>query len=105
MLMGLAREIAMEGWQQVREELGVRPVVEGAIGGDSPMYAERYLFRSIEKSVSGLRVMGLVTQFGGSRVHEGERGHWRVDSLPTQSLLVPANCATHWHYSGAVDFA
>jgi AraC family transcriptional regulator len=94
----------MKAWQQVRKELGVSPIVDGMIGGDSPLYAERYLFHTIEKSVSGLRVMGLLTQFGGSRVQEGERGRWRVDLLPSQSLLVPANCATHWHYSGPVDF-
>lgn len=95
----------MKIWQKVREELGVLPIVEGMIGGDSPMYVERYLFHSIEKSVSGLSSAGIATQFGGSRVMEGERGHWRADVLPTQSLLVPPNCATHWHYSGTIDFA
>jgi AraC family transcriptional regulator len=97
--------IVMESWRKVRKELGVRPIVEGMIGGDSPLFVERYLFHSIEKSVSGLRGMGLLTQLGGSRVHEGERGEWRADVLPSQSLLVPANCPTHWHYSGTVDFA
>lgn len=95
----------MDSWLQVRKDLGAQPIVDGMIGGVSPLYAERYLFRSMEKSVSGMKGMGLVTQFGGARVLEGERGHWRADILPTQSLLVPARVSTHWHYSGTVDFA
>jgi AraC family transcriptional regulator len=95
----------MKRWLKVRKELGSFPITEGEIGGKSYLYAERYLFRSIEKSVSGINTAALLTQFGGARVHEGEVGQWRTTSLPSQVTLVPANCATHWHYSGAIDFA
>lgn len=92
-------------WFQVRRQLAHQPIVAGAIGGPNPMFVERYLFQDIERTVSGLRCTGLVTQFGGSRVREGEPGQWRSMNLPTQSQLVPRGVPTHWHYSGAVDFA
>lgn len=92
-------------WGKVRKELGHPPVVEGAIGGENPLYVERYLYQTIDRAVSGLDCTGLITQFGGSRVKEGERDHWRSMNLPTQSLLVPSGVPTHWHYSGTVDFA
>jgi len=95
----------MAYWLQVRKELEVEPVVAGMVDGDCPVFVERYLYRSTEKTVSGLRTMVLVLQFGGSRVQEGEDGHWRGDFLPSRAMLLPANCATHWHYSGSVDFA
>ena len=47
----------------------------------------------------------LVVQFGGGRVREGERDHWRSMNLPTQAQLIPPGTATHWYYSGTVDFA
>jgi AraC family transcriptional regulator len=92
-------------WMQVRRQLAHQPIVAGAIAGPNPLFAERYLFQDIERTVSGLRCTGLVTQFGGSRVREGEPGQWRSMNLPTQSLLIPRGVPTRWHYSGAVDFA
>lgn len=99
----------MKPWLRVRRELGSSPMAEGMVSGgtmgNSALYAEHYLFRDIERTVSGLASGGLVTQFGGARVHEGETGAWRSTTMPTQSLLVPPNCVTHWHYEGTVDFA
>jgi len=99
----------MKNWLQVRRELGSTPLAEGVVGdagsGSSALYVEHYLFRDIERTVSGMSRTALVTQFGGARVREGEKGAWRSTSLPTQSLLVPADCPTHWHYAGTVDFA
>jgi AraC family transcriptional regulator len=99
----------MRAWQKVRRELGSTPLAEGLIGGKSPgkpaLFVEHYLFSNIERTVSGMTLTGLVTQFGGARVREGERGAWRSTSLPSQSLLIPANCQTHWHYAGTVEFA
>ena len=63
------------------------------------------MFQGLERTVSGLARTGLVTQFGGGRVREGESGAWRSNTLPSQSLLIPAGCPTHWHYAGTVDFA
>jgi AraC family transcriptional regulator len=96
-------------WLKVRRELGSAPIAEGFVGGTTPgaagLYLEHYLFKDIERTVSGLTRMGMVTQFGGARVREGESGAWRSSTLPSQSLLIPANCPTHWHYAGTVDFA
>lgn len=97
--------MAAPGWLKVRAELGHRPIVEGRIDGRTPMFVERYLYQAIGRTVSGLRRAALVVQFGGSRVKEGEPDRWRSMNLPSQSLLVPPGVATHWHYSGTVDFA
>jgi AraC family transcriptional regulator len=95
----------MKPWRQVQKDLKTRPITEGMIGGAAPLYAERYLLSSIEKSVSGLSGTALATQFGGSRVQEGDASRLPANVLPSQTLLVPANCPTHWQYSGPVDFA
>lgn len=99
----------MKNWQQVRRELGSTPLAEGLVGSSAPgtagLYVEHYVFQDIERTVSGMSRTGLVTMFGGARVREGESGAWRSSTLPSQSLLVPAACPTHWHYAGTVDFA
>jgi len=99
----------MKNWQQVRRELGSTPLAEGVVGltkpGNAGLYVEHYVFQNIERMVSGLSRAGLVTLFGGARVLEGESGAWRSNTLPSQSLLIPAQCPTHWHYAGTVDFA
>ncbi len=92
-------------WFKVRKELGHQPIVAGRIPGSTPMFVERYLYQDIERTVSALNGTALVVQFGGGRVREGERDHWRSMNLPTQSLLIPGMTPTHWHYSGTVDFA
>jgi AraC family transcriptional regulator len=86
-------------------ELAHQPIIAGRIPGATALFAERYLYQDIERTVSGMDCTALVVQFGGSRVKEGERDRWRSMNLPTQSLLVPAGVPTHWHYSGTVDFA
>ena len=95
----------MKPWANVRKELGHTPIVEGHIRGAVPLYVERYLYQATELAVSGLARTGLVTQFGGSRVREGELDHLRSMSLPTQSQLIPAGVPTHWHYAGTIDYA
>jgi AraC family transcriptional regulator len=92
-------------WLRVRRELGHQPIVAGAIAGPSPLFAERYLYQDIERTVSAMNCTALVVQFGGARVREGKPDRWRSMNLPSQSLLVPSGVATHWHYSGTVDFA
>jgi AraC family transcriptional regulator len=92
-------------WFKVREELGRQPIVAGRIPGSAPLFVERYIYQDIERTVSGMDGTALVVQFGGGRVREGEPHHWRSMNLPTQSLLIPSGVATHWHYSGTVDFA
>lgn len=91
-------------WLAVREELGQSPILEGYIHGEAPLFAERYMYQTIERTVSGIECTALINQFGGGPVHEGQQGHWRTQNLPTQSILVPRGVPTHWHYSGPVDF-
>jgi len=95
----------MKPWLQARKALKAKPITEGVVGGVAPLYVERYLFKTVERSVDGISGIALVTLFGGSRVQEGRKGQLRSDVLPSESLLVPAHCATHWKYSGTVDFA
>jgi AraC family transcriptional regulator len=92
-------------WLKVRKELGHEPIVARRITGANPLFVERYLYQDIERTVSGLDRTTLVVQFGGARVREGKPDHWRSMNLPTQSLIIPAGVATHWHYSGTIDFA
>ncbi len=92
-------------WFKVRKELGRQPIVAGRISGSAPLFCERYIYQDIERTVSDMDTTALVVQFGGGRVREGEPQHWRSMNLPTQSQLIPRGVATHWHYSGTVDFA
>lgn len=94
----------MNPQQQVHEALGL-PMVGGMLCSEMPLYAERYFLHETDRVVPAVSVMALLTQFGGSRVQEGMEGELRSTSLPFVSLLMPAGCATHWHYSGSVDFA
>ena len=97
--------MASPPWLKVRRELGHQPILAGRIGGPTPVFVERYLYQAIDRVVTGLDTAGLLVQFGGGRVREGEPDHWRSMNLPSQSLLVPKGVPTHWHYSGTVDFA
>jgi AraC family transcriptional regulator len=97
--------VTAPAWLKVRKNLGRQPIVEGLIGGSTPIFVERYLYQAIDRSVPALSTSGLLVQFGGGRVREGEPDNWRSMNLPTQSLLIPKGVPTHWHYSGTVDFA
>ncbi len=90
-------------WARVRIDVGMQPLVEGAIGGDAPLYVERWVYQAKKVVVSGIRCPVLVTQLGGARVNEGDGERWRSSTLPSQSILIPAGTATTWHYSGPVD--
>ena len=95
----------MNNWQKVREQLASEPLVAGRVNGSTPLYAERYLLHGADRTVSGLDTMALVTQFGGALVKEGNAGNWRTTNMPSQSLFIPRDCATHWYYGGTTDFA
>ena len=89
--------------QRIHRELDALPIIEGRVGGRTPLYCERYLLSGIDRSISALPVLVMSVQLGGSRVLEGKAGHWRSKSLPSFILLVPPGCATNWHYSGTAD--
>lgn len=90
--------------QKVHEVLGL-PLVSGVVCNLTPMYAERYLLHETDNDIAPVGVMTLLTQLGGSRVLEGMDETSRLSTLPSMSMLIPADCATHWRYSGSVDFA
>ena len=90
-------------FQRIHYELEAQPIVEGRVGGRTPLYCERYLLSGIDRAVSALPVMAMSVQLGGARVLEGQAGQWRSKSLPSFMLLVPPGCATNWHYSGTAD--
>ena len=96
---------AKQSWQRVREDLASHPIVEGMIFGETPLYAERYLFRARDRTVAAPGRLVLAAQLGGTRVKEGQEGSWRTDTLPSQMVLMPPDCPTHWHYNGVADFA
>lgn len=95
----------MDDWQLARELLRLRPTLEASIGGDDSLHVERYLIKQFELRAPGTMHAALITMLGGSRVREGRQGKWRSSAMPSRSMLVPPGCATHWHYSGATDFA
>ena len=95
----------METWTRLQQELGSLPVIEGAVAGATPLYAERYLISGGDHAVTGMPMLCLITKFGGARVLEGDPQHWRFKGLAAQSLLVPPGCATYWRFTGATDFA
>lgn len=90
-------------WAKVRRDVGFQPLAEGRIGGECPLYVERWVYQATAVRVSGIACPVLLTHLGGSRVHEGGQGGWRFSTLPSQSVLIPPDTATSWHYSGPVD--
>ena len=94
----------MAVWNTVHRELRSTPIVSGHVPGESPLFAERYLLQGRDRSMSGYPVLGLITLFGGARVLEGDDERSRGSYLPSQALLLPPGCATHWHLSGPSDF-
>jgi AraC family transcriptional regulator len=90
---------------KLRREVGVNPIFECQTSGAIPLFVERYLYQKKGVSAPEIPHVVLVTFFGGSTAAEGETGQLRNTLLPTQSMLIPANVATEWHFSGTVDFA
>ncbi len=95
----------MEIWARIQQELGSLPVIEGAVAGATPLYAERYLISGGDHPVAGMPLLCLITKFGGARVLEGDPQDWRFKGLATQSLLVPPGYPTYWRFTGSTDFA
>lgn len=92
-------------WLHVREMFGSEPIVSQLLEGDLNIYVERYICESMSPSIEPLPTTALVTQFGGSKVGEGNKDKSKAEFFPSFSIVVPANCATEWQFSGFVDFA
>ena len=90
-------------WARVRKDVGFQPLTEGRIGSECPLYVERWVYQATTVNVAGIACPVLVTHLGGARVREGDENHWRLTSLPSQSILIPPHTPTSWHYSGPVD--
>ena len=90
-------------WARVRKDVGFKPLTEGRIGGECPLYVERWVYQATTVSVAGIACPVLLTHLGGARVREGDANRWRFTSLPSQSILIPPHTPTSWHYSGPVD--
>ena len=90
-------------WARVRKDLRMQPLTEGAIGGDAPFTSSAGCTRPGKSMSPEFQCPVLVTQLGGARVNEGDGGRWRSSTLPSQSILLPPNTPTSWHYSGPVD--
>jgi AraC family transcriptional regulator len=90
-------------WASVRRDVGFRPVTEGRIDADGPLYLERWVYQARSVDIAGIGCTVLVTQLGGAMVREGDARGWRMTSLPSHSMLIPPGTPTSWHYSGPVD--
>ncbi len=88
---------------KLRTTIEISPIFEGRIGGVVPLFVEHYMFQTRDINAPGVPYVVLIILFGGGTAAEGETGHLRNTVLPTQSMLVPANVITEWHFSGAID--
>ena len=81
-------------WARVRKDVGFQPLTEGRIGGQCPLYVERWVYQATAVRVAGIACPVLLTHLGGARVREGDANRWRLTSLPSQSILIPPNTPT-----------
>jgi len=91
-------------WEILHRELGHEPVGAWQLGGSTPLFVERYLYRHKRNEVPGLPLTVLLVQFGGGSVEECSNPGFRIRRMPTQAMLLPRGVATSWRYSGALDF-
>jgi AraC family transcriptional regulator len=95
----------MKVWKRIQKEMRSMPVVEGRVGTSTPIYCQRFLLDGQDRRSRALPILSMGMLFGGAKVQEGDASHRRSQSLPTQGVLVPVGCDTHWHYSGTADVA
>ena len=53
-------------WAKAAKEVGVKPLSEGMIGGDSPLYVQHWVCQAREVRLSGFPCPVLLTQLGGA---------------------------------------
>ena len=92
-------------WKQVRQHLGVMPLVSAGIGGETPLFAERYLLHSARESLAALPAMVLLVHLGGAPVTDVRQGGSGAQYIQSLALLVPPGVPTDWSLGGAVHFA
>jgi AraC family transcriptional regulator len=96
---------SVKPWIFVRHELGVAPVVAGAMPGPWSVYAERYFLRRVDVYGPPMDCIMLYCQFGGARIREGIGSRTRAETGLNNGVLVPAGVETYWQYAGSVDYA
>ena len=57
-------------WSSVRKDLRMQPLTEGRIGGDAPLYVERWVYQARKVDVSGIKCPVLITQAGEDHVDD-----------------------------------
>ena len=99
----------MKVWEDVSRLHGSLPVVSATIGNASGdgvvLRAERYLFRMTERQLPAVPAMVLLSHLGGGRASEELSPHGSIESIPSFSGAMQANCPTEWQFAGAMDVA
>ena len=92
-------------WKQFHRQLGVMPLVSAAIGGEIPLYAERYLLQTSRESLAALPTLVLLVHLGGASVTDVRQEGSGAQYIQSLSLLLPPGISTDWAFAGAVHFA
>jgi AraC family transcriptional regulator len=92
-------------WEIVQTAFGTEPIVSQWLSKDLGIYVERYICQPTRYDIEGLPITAMVTQFGGSKVKEGDKHNTQVEFFPSYSAVIPAHCPTQWQFSGFVDFS
>jgi len=93
-------------WQLVQQTLATQPIESQALVHQSELYFERYICQPMTFSVAPLPAILLGTQFGGTKiVGEAVEPEFQADFFTGFSVIIPANCATNWHFAGVTDMA
>lgn len=92
-------------WLQIRRQLGVMPLVSAAIGGATPLYAERYFMQTVRESLAPMPVLVLLVHLGGASVTDVRQEGSGAQYIQSLALLMPPGVPTDWAFAGAVHFA
>ena len=92
-------------WLKIRRAFNCEPIVSYQIKGNLNIYVERYLCHSMNASLPALPTVTLATQFGGSKIIEGQQQSEKNAFFPSISAILPKHCPTEWQFRGFSDFA
>ncbi|WP_157826691.1 helix-turn-helix transcriptional regulator [Colwellia sp. 12G3] len=93
-----------EPWLHVREQLGVQPIVSQQLLEPLNIHIERYMCEAKSFKINPLPYPLLIVHSSGSKAEEMSEGQIHDRFYPGYSALVPAMQATHWKFTGFVDF-
>jgi AraC family transcriptional regulator len=81
------------------------PLVSAGIGGEIPLFAERFLLQSVRESLAALPAMVLLVHLGGAPVTDLRQEGSGAQYIQSLAMLVPPGVPTDWSLGGAVHFA